>query len=254
MNTSSAALDSGHPLSRGPGVLGSLLLHVAALAFLLYRVGVVEVPLPLVPVEVVPLAEETTTPAPAPDVQPQARPANRQVASVAPPRTQTTITQPAPPPAPVLSVPSTPQPAPDAAPPRVIDRLETQLEALARLRLPNATGTGSAIASGTGAPGSQAYSVKDLIRAQVQRRWSLNLEELGDRNLVVSIHVVLERDGTVTTAEIVDASREKDATFYSISVSARNAIILASPLSLPAGIKDDERDFTLSLNTRDMLR
>jgi hypothetical protein len=129
------------------------------------------------------------------------------------------------------------------------------LEALANLRAPNRAGTLGPGASGGGNGQQGAYSVKDLIRAQVQRRWSLNLDELGERNVVVAIHLVLARDGTVMKAEIVDATRYgKDESFRAIAISARNAALLSSPLVLPAGISDADMDLTLNLNTRDVMR
>jgi hypothetical protein len=97
--------------------------------------------------------------------------------------------------------------------------------------------------------------VEDLIRAQVQRRWNLRLDELGERELIVTIHVLLEPDGTVTKAEIIDTTRGKsDEVYRSIALSARNAVLLSSPLTLPAGMTAAMRDMTLSFNTRDSLR
>ena len=59
---------------------------------------------------------------------------------------------------------------------------------------------------------------------------------MGGRKFVILLHVVLKRDGTVTEAEIVDRQRYTgDATFRDIALSARNAVLLSSPLTLPAG-------------------
>jgi hypothetical protein len=78
---------------------------------------------------------------------------------------------------------------------------------------------------------------------------------LGERELTVVIHMVLERDGTVIMAEIVDGGRGKnDDVYRSIALSARNAVLLSSPLTLPAGITDEMRDLTVSFNTRDTQR
>jgi len=97
--------------------------------------------------------------------------------------------------------------------------------------------------------------VEDLIRAQVQRRWSLRLDELGERELIVTIHVVLEPDGTVAKAEVVDTARTRgDDIYRSIAISARNAVLLSSPLTLPQGMTEEMRDMTISFNTRDSLR
>ena len=243
-----------------PGVVGSLVLHIAVLGLLLYQVGVPPVLLSIIPVEVVQLVEETASPTPQPEAKaalPE-RGSSERLASVAPPRA---VRRPAPPaaPAPALPAapPSTPQPAPDALPPTPQqDALQIQLEALSKLLMPDATGT-SLRPSGSNAPpgGQSGYRVEDLIRAQVQRRWNLRLDELGERDLIVTLHVVLEPDGTVTTAEIVDTARSKtDSAYRSIAISARNAVLLSSPLTLPKGMTPEMRDMTISLNTRDSLR
>ena len=215
-----------------PGVIGSLMLHVAALGLLLYQVGGPPVLLSVIPVELVQLAEQTATPTPQPDARRAAeRRSSPRVASVAPPRAAPRA-QPRPAPAPPVAPPSTPQPAPDALPPAPQDALQSQLDALAKLRVQNNSG---AAASGSSGPvGAAGYRVEDLIRAQVQRRWSLRLDELGERELIVTIHVVLEPDGTVAKAEVVDTPRTRgDDVYRSIAISARNAVLLSSPLTLP---------------------
>jgi hypothetical protein len=249
---SGAAGERWRVLTR-PGVIGSFLLHSALLGFLLYEIAP-PVLLAVIPVEVVQLADETVSPPPQPDNQPSstARPAPR-VASVAPPRAAAPRVRPQPAPARPQEFPSAEQPAPDTLPPAPANPLQSQLEALAKLRTQN---------NGTASPrrnlpaGAQTgYRVEDLIRAQVQRRWNLRLDELGERELTVVIHMVLERDGTVTMAEIVDAGRGKNDDLYrSIALSARNAVLLSSPLTLPAGMTDEMRDLTVSFNTRDTQR
>ena len=263
MTADEAANEASVPLARGSGIVGSFVLHALVLLFLLYRISAPEIALPAVPVDLIQLAEETISPAAqkadAPPRQNNSAAPGR-LASVAPPRQAPreapkqlpSAAAPAP-----SAAPSTSQLAPDALPPPQSDRLQTQLEALAQLRAPGASGASGRAAAGSGAGTGPlgAYSVKDLIRAQVQRRWNLRLDELGEHNFVVSIHVVLARDGTVMTAEIVDQKRfASDAAFYSIAISARNAVLLSSPLALPSGISDDDMDVTLNLNTRDVLR
>jgi hypothetical protein len=236
-----------------PGVIGSFVLHVAVLVFLLYQVGVPPVLLSVIPVEVVQLAEQTATPTPQPDapVQ-QGASASPRVASVAPPRA---VPRPVPAPPQPAAPPSTPQPAPDASPPAPQDSLQSQLDALAKLRVPNNARAGTTASGGSGPPGASGYRVEDLIRAQVQRRWNLRLDELGERELIVTIHVVLEPDGTVAKAEIVDTPRTRgDNVYRSIAISARNAVLLSSPLTLPLGMTEEMRDMTISFNTRDSLR
>ena len=241
-----------------PGVVGSLVLHGAVLGLLLYQMGVPPALIPVIPVELVQFIEQTTSQSPLPDAKaalPSAGSSQR-LASVAPPRAAprpAPRTEPAPAPPEVL--PSTVQPAPDALPPPA-DPLQSQLDALAKLRMPNGAGAGSGAAASNAPPGAQSgYRVEDLIRAQVQRRWNLRLDELGERELIVTIHIVLEPDGTVAKAEIVNAARGRsDETYRSIALSARNAVLLSSPLTLPVGLTDEMRDMTVSFNTRDSLR
>ena len=241
-----------------PGVVGSLVLHIVVLALLLYQVGVPPVLLSIIPIEVVQLAEQTTSKSPqnAPATASGASSSER-LASVAPPRV---LRQPSPPPVPAPAAPaeppSTEQPAPDALPPAPQNSLQNQLDALAKLRIPNGSGTASQPSGNSGPPGAQTgYRVEDLIRAQVQRRWNLRLDELGERDLIVTIHIVLEPDGTVAKAEIVDTPRSRgDAVYRSIALSARNAVLLSSPLTLPLGMTAEMRDMMVSFNTRDSLR
>jgi hypothetical protein len=58
----------------------------------------------------------------------------------------------------------------------------------------------------------------------------------------------------VTKAEIVDSSRASDPAYREVAVSARNAVLLSSPLALPAGHFQGVMDMVLYLNPRDALR
>jgi len=227
----------------------SLLVHALAAFFLLRQLTTLLPPeAPIVPVDVVELAQETVSPGPAPVTAPAA-PAPR-VASA----------QPRPAAAPVQAAPVTPAipnpPAEAAEEPLPQDELETKLAALAKLRQPQ---TGAISGAGTGGGGGRgtgagSVSVKDLIRAQVERRWSLDTETLNGRNVTVSIRVVLDRDGAVTRVDIVEDPRyASDALYHDIALRARNAVLLSSPFALPQG-HDEVTDVTLALNPRDTFR
>ena len=262
-----------YAVDRRSGLIGSLLLHALAGFLLLQHMGLAIPPttaLRIVPVDMVELARETVSP-PAPTV---AAPQQPQAAAPSAPRTivpqqpRATVPQP-----PQISAPSQAEaaipnarnpaePSPSDTP---TDALQAKLEALSKLRQPDSDarlrdGAGvSNLASGfDGARRGQgaAYSVRDYVRAQVVRHWSLNLEELGDRNVVVAIHVVLKPDGTLSKADIVDdPGYSRDAVFHSIALSARNAVILSAPFTFPAGgIAPDAMDMVLTLNPRDVLR
>ena len=245
-----------------PGVVGSFFLHVLAVFLLGYGIlapQALQTALQIVPVDLVLVRQETTSPP-----QQQRAAVLQQRAAVA---QQKAAPQPKPPQVPRQETSQSNSlasltPSRNQAP---ADELQTRLEALSRLRQPERTdsrtldrsGTSDLTATSNGAiPGLQAtYSVRDLVRAQVERRWNLALDELGDRNFVIAIHVVLTRDGTVTKAEIVDNARYKaDATYRSIALSARNAVLLSSPLALPSGDYDETMDMTLNLNPRNSLR
>jgi hypothetical protein len=110
--------------------------------------------------------------------------------------------------------------------------------------------TNDDIASGREGP----FSVKDYIRAQIERRWNLDLATIGSGDFSVPIHVEMTSEGVVLKAEIVDSGRTNDAAYREVAVSARNAVLLSSPLSLPAGHYQGLMDMVLFLNPRDVLR
>ena len=144
------------------------------------------------------------------------------------------------------------------------DALQAKLEALAQLRQPDVltpnrengaarpdrVATNDDITSGRQGP----FSVKDYIRAQVERRWNFDLANLGSNDFAVPIHVEITNAGVVLKADIVDSPRTNDPMYREVAVSARNAVLLSSPISLPAGHYDPVMDMVLDLNPRDALR
>jgi hypothetical protein len=144
-----------------------------------------------------------------------------------------------------------------------VDELQMQLKALSKLKQPNTDthvlgeeGTSDYAQNGNDdeSGGQGPYHTRDIIRAQVLRRWSLDMTRLGNRNFDILIHVLLERDGTVLEADIVDTQRFKtDSTYRWIALSAKNAIILSSPLTLPPDMRGN-LELTLKLNPRDTMQ
>jgi len=143
-----------------------------------------------------------------------------------------------------------------------VDALDAKLRALARLKQPDTVlkldqGQGvSNLDAMNGAPGDTAtYSVRDYVLAQVLRRWTLDLARAGGRSLVVPIHVTMKQDGTIASAEVVEAARAKsDVIYRDIAIGARNAVLLSSPIVLPPGDYPKEMHFTLRLDTRAVVR
>lgn len=165
---------------------------------------------------------------------------------------------------------SDPLPAvkPPKQPPPPLDDLDTRLKSLAKLqqqqaqarpspRLQDDQGASNLTAtSADAALGRQAtYSVKDFIRAQIERHWNLDLRAVGAGDFVIAIHVVLNRDGSVGRADIVDDPRYRSSPVYrDLALSARNAVLVSSPLNLPPGRYDEVKDMTLNFNPRDVVQ
>jgi hypothetical protein len=234
-----------NPLRR-PALLGSLLVHAVVLVLLLHGIRPDDNRVQFVPVELVQLVEKTTTPVPAkPDrplplqqnasLRPQTRKAPLPSIPLTPPQT----------------LPSAPEQGTEPVPQPPKDELQSRLEAFAKLNLP---GTGVFSSSGTGSgSGAAGYDVKDFVRAQVERHWNVDLDALEDRKIRVAIHVVLAPDGAIRTAEIVNDRRE-DAERHSLAISARNAVILSSPIALPVGTPPSALDMVLTLSPADTIR
>jgi hypothetical protein len=242
-----------------PGFAVSFLLHVLVALLFVRQMETAQitqvrsVALNIIPVDLVFLAEETQSP-------PQRQIANlpQQMRFVLPqPNAAQTRTPEAASPAPPEGVAPLMKQTPQ-------DALDAKLHELALLRRPDtdtspleSPGQSNLSATSNGAkPGPLAtYSVKDYVRAQVERRWNLDLKVLGGRDFVVAIHVQMKRDGTITEAAIVDTQRSSaDALYRSIALSARNAVLLSSPVALPAGKYSDTMDMVLELNPRDTVR
>jgi hypothetical protein len=234
----------------GRGLAGSLALHglFAVLVLLFLLRGAAQPPVPpshLVPVEIVRLGEETTSPP-----QPLKAKIPQPVTPRAAPR------EPASANAPEGTSPEATRPIPDD--------LETKLHALAHLRQPESSLKPLDTPSAADTPGTSndatpgvetAYAVRDLIRAQVERKWNFNVAALGHGSFIIGLRIVVLRNGTVAKVEVLDRERfTRDALYRDIALSARNAVLLSSPLTLPAGAFDYSMDVTLNLNPRDTLR
>ena len=141
------------------------------------------------------------------------------------------------------------------------DKLETQLETLAKLSQPDADHPPSQPQSAEtkmsstddAAPGSAA-ALRDFIRDQVERHWSLDLASLGAEEFSIPIRVEITSDGTVLKAEIINSARDMNPIYREVAASARNAVLSASPLSLPAGEYQNEMELILHLDPREALR
>lgn len=139
------------------------------------------------------------------------------------------------------------------------DELDAKLKALARLANPtpklsidNGTGTDNETAGG--GTGEASYGLRDYLRAQILRRWALDLGKLGPRHITVRIGVTLKKNGTITDAVIVGGLPANDALYRDIAIGARNAALLSSPILLPTGDYPNEMHIVITLDTRAVRR
>lgn len=136
------------------------------------------------------------------------------------------------------------------------DELESRIAALAQLRAPDtalpAPDNGAGAGNGTGGGG---YSLADFVRAQILRRWWPQLEGGASGGMPVAIRLKMTRAGVISDVEIVDQNRfTTDKLFRNMALSARNAAMLASPISLPPGKYDAMMDIAITLDPHAVLR
>jgi len=136
------------------------------------------------------------------------------------------------------------------------DELESRIAALAQLRAPDtalpAPSNGAGAGNGDGGGG---YSLADFVRAQILRRWWPQLEGGASSGTPVAIRLKLSRAGVISDVEIVDQNRfVTDKLFRSMALSARNAAMLASPISLPPGKYDAVMNIAITLDPKSVLR
>lgn len=94
----------------------------------------------------------------------------------------------------------------------------------------------------------------EAVRRQIERYWNVPAGAKDAKNLVIDIHVVMNPDGTVRQATIVDQTRmASDGFFRAAAESAYRAIFLAQPLKLPPDKYSLWQDMTLSFNPSQIL-
>ena len=270
------------------GLIRSSALHLVALALLIGLPWLDQPPpqLVVVPIDMVVLGPRTGAPPapataalpqqPAPEdaeaEQPQAvpepgspaaeahHPADQQRApeAVAAPIPATRPDHPKPEAAPV------PNGAASAPKPSPTDSLSLQLKRLARLRQPSPpvppsprTQDGAGISNtaatspNAGTARDATYSLKDFIRVQVERRWNFDLTTPGSQGWSVAIRIALTQTGEVQSAEIVETPQYRtDRAYRDFALSARNAVLLSTPLAIPPGTYAIARDITVDFSAR----
>ena len=103
--------------------------------------------------------------------------------------------------------------------------------------------------------GQLTASELDLIRQQIARCWNVPAGARDAKDLVVEIRVVVDRDGTVQQATIVDQGRLGDPFFRAAAESARRAFFnpQCRPLHLPVEKYAIWKDLVVDFSPKDIL-
>src|ERR1700744_1999875 len=135
------------------------------------------------------------------------------------------------------------------------DELEARIAQMAQLRAPDTALPAPDNGAGAGNGNGGGYALADFVRAQILRRWWPQLESDAARGVPVAIRLKLSRAGVISDVEIVDQIRfTRDKLFRNMALSARNAALLASPISLPPGKYDAVMDIAITLDPHAVLR
>ncbi len=93
----------------------------------------------------------------------------------------------------------------------------------------------------------------DAVRRQIEQCWNVPIGAKDAKNLVIEIRVLLNPDGSVRRAIVLNKARMLvDSFFRAAAESARRAVLQCSPLTLPLAKYDDWQTITLSFNPKNM--
>jgi hypothetical protein len=140
------------------------------------------------------------------------------------------------------------------------DALNTKLQALAKLSQPAPDRPAfqppidSKLLTTNDVTPGRLPALRDFIRDQVERHWSLDLASLGTEEFSIPIRIEITSSGSVLKADIIDTARDADPVYREVASSARNAVLSASPLSLPKGHYQSVMELVLYFNPRESLR
>ena len=136
------------------------------------------------------------------------------------------------------------------------DELEARIHGMASLTAPDtALPAADNDGYGGGAGDGGGYALADFVRAQILRRWWPALQSDAARGVPVAIKLKMSRSGTLSDIRIVDQARfNSDKQFHDMALSARNAALNASPLSLPPGHYEAMTEISITLDPRAVLR
>lgn len=93
----------------------------------------------------------------------------------------------------------------------------------------------------------------DALKQQVQRCWNVPTGAVNAEDLVVSIEVRLNQDGSLNgNPRIVNEGSYKSDFHRIAAESAKRAVILCGPYKLPADKYERWREITMNFDPKDM--
>jgi outer membrane biosynthesis protein TonB len=273
------------------GLIGSVLLHGGVIAATLFtfahKLDVTQESAPVVPVEVVTIADKTNliatvkappkaepkeeepmppqpqkldTPTPQPepkpeklDVAPEPKPESSPPAEVAP--------EPAPkPPPPLPKVKPAPEPKADVPKKEefdinkitaLLDKRDASQASLPKGKVANKT------VKGFGAQTAMTMDLQDSLRSQIQQCWNPPVGAPHPEELVVGFELFLKPDGSVAQPPQLsgesDSGAAHDSFTRAAAEAARRAIYTCAPYKLPRDRYGQWQDITLTFDPRQMV-
>jgi hypothetical protein len=99
---------------------------------------------------------------------------------------------------------------------------------------------------------------KDAIRQQIMKNWTVPSGAKDIQNIVATLHINVQPDGTISKVEVKNQSRyNSDQSFRAMADSAMRAVYKSSPLQhLPAekyDVKDGWREMEINFDPREMV-
>lgn len=271
---------------RGPaGLIASLVMHGAVVAALFItfskKLDIVEQQSPIVPVDVVTIADKTNVRA-AVRVHPRLKPVEDKPVEAPQPQPEKTepVLQPIqraeeppppPPPEPDLMKPEPlqetpppdiqlekPKPEPEAKPKPKKEKFDIdQVEALLNKVAPSASSAPNARTAdrnikGLGAQTAMTAELQDAMLSQIRQCWNPPVGAPHPADLIVDFELVLNQDGSVSSAAS-DALSSSNSYTKAAAGAARRAIYECAPYKLPADRFKDWHDITLTFDPRQMM-
>jgi outer membrane biosynthesis protein TonB len=275
------------------GFIGSLMIHAGIIGATLFtfahKLDVTQESPPVVPVDLVTIADKTNIMAAA-KVRPKPEPKQEEPTPPAPQKTETTpqpepqpekseappepkpVEAPPPPPEAVAPEPvKTPPPPPKAKPkpePKVqaepkkekfdINNIMALLDkrAPAESSAPNAR-TAEKTVKGFGPQTAMTMDLQDSLRSQIQQCWSPPVGAPHPEELVVEFELFLKPDGSVAQPPQLSAESQaavaRDSFTRAAAEAARRAIYTCAPYKLPADRYSQWQDITLDFDPRQMM-